>query len=394
MKNENTVLQTPIPAPPNVPRSSTRLHQLRRRAGTPRPCVAPGPKAGALTTRKGAEGGAARAALDAERGHPAHQREPQHGDRASGGGRQRPGPHGARRAGTLRPVVSRIRHHRVMALVRGRLREDAIDEIIGPDTPAAELTGPSLRSDVGSSEPPGARPGCTASRCAPPTAPVTKVPTLVRRDVRRLRRTPVRRQRSRRPCLPSTSVRIPCRWAPPRALLNALPTSRSADAFPFYAPDRIRQGRLLHRCHAICTDAGIGRVHLDDLRHAVAGHAVMSGENLSLVGKLLGHHRPCPLGRRSPGGRGPARRPHRRSNGPRRIRQLTVPGTSNSLRTGPAALSSDIVWAALQPSLRLPPAARSARAPAVLSLRSSPSPRSDPCTAVSISPSKLRCAAF
>ena len=38
-------------------------------------------------------------------------------------------------------------------------------------------------------------------------------------------------------------------------------------------------------------DAKLGRLRLHDLRHTAASHAVMSGENLPLVGKLLGHRR-------------------------------------------------------------------------------------------------------
>ena len=37
--------------------------------------------------------------------------------------------------------------------------------------------------------------------------------------------------------------------------------------------------------------AGLGRLRLHDLRHTAASHAVMSGENLPLAGKLLGHTR-------------------------------------------------------------------------------------------------------
>ena len=78
-----------------------------------------------------------------------------------------------------------------------------------------------------------------------------------------------------------------------RAVLDALSASRSADEFlfPYYALDRARPGRLLYRWHAICVDDGIGRARLRDLRHTVASHAVMSGEKLPLVGKLLGHRR-------------------------------------------------------------------------------------------------------
>ena len=78
-----------------------------------------------------------------------------------------------------------------------------------------------------------------------------------------------------------------------RAVLDALPATRNADEFlfPYYASDRARQGRLLYRWHAICADAGIGRARLHDLRHTVASHPVMSGENPPLVGKLPGHRR-------------------------------------------------------------------------------------------------------
>ena len=51
--------------------------------------------------------------------------------------------------------------------------------------------------------------------------------------------------------------------------------------------------RLLHsrRWRTVCADAKLGRPRLHDLRHTAASHAVMSGENLPLVGKLLGHRR-------------------------------------------------------------------------------------------------------
>ena len=45
----------------------------------------------------------------------------------------------------------------------------------------------------------------------------------------------------------------------------------------------------------VCEEAKLGRLHLYDLRYdllyTAASHAVMSGENLPLVGKLLGHRR-------------------------------------------------------------------------------------------------------
>ena len=44
-------------------------------------------------------------------------------------------------------------------------------------------------------------------------------------------------------------------------------------------------------CRTVCADAELGSLRLHDLRHTAASHAVMAGENLPLVGKLLGHRR-------------------------------------------------------------------------------------------------------
>ncbi len=41
----------------------------------------------------------------------------------------------------------------------------------------------------------------------------------------------------------------------------------------------------------VCAAAGLGSLRLHDLRHTAASQAVMAGENLPLVGKLLGHRR-------------------------------------------------------------------------------------------------------
>ena len=41
----------------------------------------------------------------------------------------------------------------------------------------------------------------------------------------------------------------------------------------------------------ICANAGLGSLRLHDQRHTAASQAVMAGENLPLVGKLLGHRR-------------------------------------------------------------------------------------------------------
>ena len=77
-----------------------------------------------------------------------------------------------------------------------------------------------------------------------------------------------------------------------KATLDVLPGERSADAFlfPRYAQGR-GQFQFAARWRAVCESAGLGRLRLHDLRHTYASHAVMSGENLPLVGRLLGHRR-------------------------------------------------------------------------------------------------------
>ena len=77
-----------------------------------------------------------------------------------------------------------------------------------------------------------------------------------------------------------------------RALIETLPGARDADAFLF---PRHAEGRgiwVLTNCwRTACADAKLGRLRLHDLRHTAASQAVMAGENLPLVGKLLGHRR-------------------------------------------------------------------------------------------------------
>ena len=76
------------------------------------------------------------------------------------------------------------------------------------------------------------------------------------------------------------------------ALIEALRGERKRDGFLFrsYAEGR-RQDAFRLRWQAVCKDAGLGKLRLHDLRHTMASHAVMSGENLPLVGKLLSHRR-------------------------------------------------------------------------------------------------------
>ena len=77
-----------------------------------------------------------------------------------------------------------------------------------------------------------------------------------------------------------------------RAIVNALPGPRRKDAFLFPKNAGRRSPYNIVECwHTVRADANLGRLRLHDLRHTAASHAVMSGENLPLVGKMLGHRR-------------------------------------------------------------------------------------------------------
>ncbi len=77
-----------------------------------------------------------------------------------------------------------------------------------------------------------------------------------------------------------------------RAHIDTLPGARDPDTFLF---ERLAEGGSVHslaECWRAARErAKLGRLRLHDLRHTVASHAVMSGENLPQVGKLLGHRR-------------------------------------------------------------------------------------------------------
>ena len=71
--------------------------------------------------------------------------------------------------------------------------------------------------------------------------------------------------------------------------IAALPCGRDPDASLF---PRCAQGRgacSFATCwRTVCDDATLGRFRLHDLRHNAASQALMSGENLTPVGKLPG----------------------------------------------------------------------------------------------------------
>ena len=79
---------------------------------------------------------------------------------------------------------------------------------------------------------------------------------------------------------------------PARAHVAALPGARDPDAylFPRYAEAR-GQSSLVACWRAVCADAKLGSLRLHDLRHTAASQAVMAGEGLPLVGRLLGYSR-------------------------------------------------------------------------------------------------------
>ena len=77
-----------------------------------------------------------------------------------------------------------------------------------------------------------------------------------------------------------------------RVLIATLHGARDAEAFLFshYAEAR-GQSSLIACWRSVCADAKLGSLRLHDLRHTAASQAVMSGEGLPLVGRLLGHRR-------------------------------------------------------------------------------------------------------
>ena len=77
-----------------------------------------------------------------------------------------------------------------------------------------------------------------------------------------------------------------------RAQIDALPGMRRPGAFLF---PKLSGGRYSHSLvvcwRAVCAEANLGRMRLHDLRHTAVSQAVMSGEDLPLGGRLLGHRR-------------------------------------------------------------------------------------------------------
>ena len=77
-----------------------------------------------------------------------------------------------------------------------------------------------------------------------------------------------------------------------RALIETLPGPGMPEAFLFPSFTHGKGYYPLRHCwRTVCEDAKLGRLRLHDLRHTAASQAIMAGENLPLVGKILGHRR-------------------------------------------------------------------------------------------------------
>ena len=77
-----------------------------------------------------------------------------------------------------------------------------------------------------------------------------------------------------------------------RAVIDAMPGRRDPDAFLFPHFAKIKDPHRFIACwYAVREQAHLGKLRLHDLRHTAASQAVMAGENLPLVGQLLGHRR-------------------------------------------------------------------------------------------------------
>ena len=77
-----------------------------------------------------------------------------------------------------------------------------------------------------------------------------------------------------------------------QAQIGAISGQRDPDAFLFPSYAHGKGYESMRNCwRAVCDHASLGRLRLHDLRHTAASQAVMAGENLPLVGKLLGHKR-------------------------------------------------------------------------------------------------------
>ena len=78
-----------------------------------------------------------------------------------------------------------------------------------------------------------------------------------------------------------------------RAHIATLPGARDPDTFLFPSYAHGKGYYSFRECwRTVCEDASFSSLRLHDLRHTATSQAVMSGENLPLVGKLLGHKQP------------------------------------------------------------------------------------------------------
>ena len=74
-----------------------------------------------------------------------------------------------------------------------------------------------------------------------------------------------------------------------RALLASSPRYPGVDQVFWNASTGKPLRHIAYHWYAVRAEAGLFDVHLHDLRHTFASHAVMGSETLPMIGKLLGH---------------------------------------------------------------------------------------------------------
>lgn len=72
-------------------------------------------------------------------------------------------------------------------------------------------------------------------------------------------------------------------------MLSSLESGGSKDPVFIYRGEKLKAVGVTWFWAKVRKDAGLGDVRLHDLRHNFASHAVMNGEPLAAVSKMLGH---------------------------------------------------------------------------------------------------------
>ena len=81
--------------------------------------------------------------------------------------------------------------------------------------------------------------------------------------------------------------------SPARAILDAMKPKRRGWIFSSKKHSNRSLSGIYYFWHRIRSEAGLDDVRLHDLRHNYASIAIRSGESLTTIGRLLGHHQPA-----------------------------------------------------------------------------------------------------